>query len=61
MDLIEHPEHGRALAIAARAYVAEDRMMAYQMRLRIDWYRSLWDRRAALNAALLARVPALRE
>ncbi len=59
LDLTLDRERARTLARAARAYVADHRMMAYQMRRRIDWYRSLWDRRAELNAALRARVPAL--
>jgi len=29
------------------------------MHARTRWYRSLWSRREALHAALLARVPAL--
>jgi hypothetical protein len=31
-------------------------MVAYQVRPRLDWYRSLWDRRDELSAALAARM-----
>jgi hypothetical protein len=34
-------------------------MLAYQVADRATWYRSLWERRDELNAALKARVPAL--
>jgi SAM-dependent methyltransferase len=61
LRLISIPATARALGDAARAYVAEDRMLAYQVAPRIAWYRSLWARRAELTAALLARVPALAE
>jgi len=49
----------RAMAETARQEVAGQRMLAYQMHARTRWYRSLWSRREALHAALLARVPAL--
>ena len=57
--LIADPEAGRAMADAARAHVIKHRMLAYQTARRVAWYRSLWARRAELNAALLARVPEL--
>ena len=59
LHLIAMPELARALADAARAYVARERMLAGQVAPRIAWYRSLWARRAALDAALRARVPGL--
>jgi hypothetical protein len=34
-------------------------MLAYQVADRAAWYRSLWQRRDQLNAALRERVPAL--
>lgn len=49
-----------ALADAARAFVAEHRMLAYQIEARLSWYRSLVARRSELTRALLARVPELR-
>ena len=57
--IVANPAYGCQVAEAARAYVARERMLAYQTARRIAWYRSLWARRAALNAALLARVPEL--
>ena len=59
LRLLAYPEASRRMADNARAYVAAQRMLAYQVQPRIDWYRSLWDRREALTAALAARVPAL--
>jgi SAM-dependent methyltransferase len=56
---LEDPARARRLGLAARAEVAATRMMASQMPARRAWYRSLWDRRAALDAALLARAPAV--
>ena len=59
LRLLAYPEATRTLAEAARLYVAEARMLAYQVSMRSAWYRSLWARRDELNAALRARVPAL--
>jgi glycosyltransferase involved in cell wall biosynthesis len=59
MRIIANPQYGRALADAARSYVAGQRMLAYQVAQRVAWYHSLWERRAELHAALLARVPEL--
>ena len=59
LRLVINPEAGRELADAARAHVTKHRMLAYQVARRTAWYRSLWARREALNAALLARVPEL--
>ncbi len=56
---LAYPDAARRIADAARDYVAKQRMAAYQVAPRAAWYRSLWDRREALNAALKARVPAL--
>ncbi len=61
LHLIAMPELARALGEAARAYVARERMLARQVAPRIAWYRSLWQRRAALDAALRAREPGLLE
>lgn len=58
LRLIGMPELAHALGDAARAYVAEHRMLAYQIAARIAWYRSLWDRREALEAARDARMSA---
>jgi hypothetical protein len=59
LRLLAYPEASRKIADAARTYVAQKRMLAYQAAERLAWYRSLWERRDALNEALKARVPAL--
>lgn len=59
LRLIAYPEASRRMAEAARAYVSANRMLAYQVAARIDWYRSLWDRRDELNESLRARAPDL--
>lgn len=56
LRLVAMPDLARSLGEAARAYVANQRMLAYQVADRIAWYRSLWARRAELSAALSARV-----
>ncbi|MGE4480320.1 methyltransferase domain-containing protein [Acidocella sp.] len=59
LRLLAYPEATRRLADGARAYVARERMLAYQVAARAQWYRGLWERRAELNEALRARVPEL--
>jgi len=59
LRLLAYPEATRRMAEAARGYVAKERMLAYQVNDRLDWYRSLWERREELTAALKARVPEL--
>ncbi len=59
LHLVAMPELARALAEAASAYVARERMLAAQVTPRLTWYRGLWARRAELDAALRARVPGL--
>ena len=59
LRLLAYPDAAQRMANAARDYVARERMLAYQTRARIDWYRSLWDRRDALTEALRARMPRL--
>jgi hypothetical protein len=49
------------MARQAWNYVRSERMFANQLAERRDWYRSLWARRDALNAAVMARLPGLRE
>ena len=56
LRLVAMPELARGLGNAARSYVAGERMLAYQVAPRVAWYRSLWARRAELNAALHARL-----
>jgi hypothetical protein len=57
--LVANPEIALSIGEAARRQVREHRMLAYQVSERAAWYRSLWDRREALNRALIARVPEL--
>ncbi len=59
LRVLAYPEAARKIADTARLYVTRERMLAYQMAERMAWYRSLWERRDALNAALQARLPAL--
>ena len=58
LRLVASPVAARQMADAARAQVAAERMLAYQVAARLDWYRDLWRRRVELHAALLRRVPA---
>jgi hypothetical protein len=57
--LLADPARAQAMGAAARRWVRENRMLASQTPRRLAWYRSLWERRAALDAALLARAPEL--
>ncbi len=59
LRLVANPEIGQAIGEAGRAYIAKHRMLAYQVGRRTAWYAALWERRAELHAALLARLPAL--
>jgi hypothetical protein len=59
LRLLAYPEATRRMGDAARAYVASERMLAYQVAARTAWYRSLWERRDSLNEALKQRVPEL--
>ncbi len=56
LRLVAMPDLARSLGDAARSYVADHRMLAYQVSERIAWYRSLWARRAELSASLIERV-----
>jgi SAM-dependent methyltransferase len=56
LRLLSMPELAREIADAARRYVADERMLAYQVAPRIAWYRSLWARRDALHAARWERM-----
>ncbi|GJE61337.1 methyltransferase domain-containing protein [Methylobacterium trifolii] len=58
--LLADPGERRRLARNAWEGVRADRMFAQQAGTRRDWYRSLWDRRDALNEALFARHPEIR-
>ncbi len=54
--LVAMPDQALRIGEAARSYVAEHRMLAYQTAERVAWYRSLWDRRVALTGALEDRL-----
>jgi SAM-dependent methyltransferase len=55
--LLAEPAPALAMAEAARAWVAAERLLHRQVAPRLDWYRDLWARRAALDAMLLRRAP----
>lgn len=59
LRLVANPALARGLGDAARAYVATSRMNAHQVADRLAWYRALWARKPALDAALAARHPEL--
>jgi SAM-dependent methyltransferase len=56
LSLVAMPELARRLGDAAREYVARERMLAYQVAPRIAWYRSLWQKRAMLDALRQERL-----
>jgi hypothetical protein len=56
LRLIAMPDTARVMGDAARAYIAAERMLAYQVAPRIAWYRSLWERRVELEQARVARM-----
>jgi hypothetical protein len=58
--LTDEPLRNR-MARNAWEYVGRERMFANQAQARREWYWDLWRRREALNEALIARVPGLRE
>jgi hypothetical protein len=56
LRLLAMPELAREIGDAARRYVADERMLAYQVAPRIAWYRSLWARREVLGEARRQRM-----
>jgi glycosyltransferase involved in cell wall biosynthesis len=56
LRLIAMPELARDIGDAARQYVTEKRMLAYQVGPRLSWYSQLWSRKDELTAALRARM-----
>jgi SAM-dependent methyltransferase len=56
-EMLAAPERARAVGAAARGWVREKRMLAGQVGARLGWYRGLWARRDALDAALRRRAP----
>ena len=59
LRLVANPDITQAIGDAARAYVARERMLAYQIAERTAWYHDLWARREELHRALLERMPEL--
>ena len=56
-----HPERGERIGLQARAWVSRCRLQKHQSAQREAWYRQLWSKREQLTAALLERVPELRD
>lgn len=56
---LAEPKWARSIARNAWTYVGAKRMFAQQGPERARWYRELWERREALNAALVQRLPGL--
>lgn len=56
LRLVAMPELTRQIGDNARKYVAEHRMIAYQVARRVAWYRSLWERREELTRAVEERL-----
>ena len=56
LRLLAMPDMARGIGDAARRYVADERMLAYQVAPRISWYRSLWARREVLGDARRQRM-----
>jgi hypothetical protein len=60
-NALEDASARRSMARTAWEEVRDGRMFASQIPRRRDWYQSLWDRRAELDASALARIPGLAE
>jgi SAM-dependent methyltransferase len=56
LRLLAMPDMAHEIGDAARRYVADERMLAYQVAPRIAWYRSLWARREVLGDARRQRM-----
>jgi len=59
LELIGERDRALRIAAAGQDWVRRRRMLAYQVADRVAWYRSLWQRRKELGAALLERTPEL--
>lgn len=55
----QDPAAVEAIGERARAWVRAERLQVHQAAAREAWYRSLWERRRELTAALLERIPEL--
>ena len=56
LRLVAMPEMARDVGNAARQYVIDNRMLAYQVGPRLAWYRHLWSRKEELTEALRVRM-----
>ena len=56
-SLIADDARRERIAAAARAWLCDGRLLWQQTARRLAWYRDLWDRRDALDRALVERVP----
>lgn len=54
-----NPDQAREIATNARRWCKNNRLQYSQSERRLQWYQSLWERRAELTNALLERVPEL--
>jgi SAM-dependent methyltransferase len=59
LSLIADPASAMRIAQQGRNYVMHERMLAYQVVARRNWYQHLWNDRERLHEALLSRVPEL--
>ncbi len=55
----DNPSLAMSCSQNAYKYVKSSRLQSDQTQQRLDWYRSLWERRDALNQSLFARTPEL--
>ena len=53
------PSEAKLIGQRAREWVKGNRLQCHQSGVREAWYRQLWERREALTAELIARVPEL--
>ena len=54
-----HPKQAEEIANAAHLWFLENRLQYSQSQRRLEWYKSLWERRDELTSALISRVPQL--
>jgi SAM-dependent methyltransferase/glycosyltransferase involved in cell wall biosynthesis len=59
--LLDEASLRKRLGAAARAWVVAERMAAFHIEKRREWYLDLWSRREALTAALFRRSPEMKD
>ena len=57
--LVEDRERRLEVAAAAYEYVKKERLLCHHYAKRLQWYRSLWERRATLDSSLMNRMAEL--